>query len=304
MKDNYTLVTGASKGIGKAIAIECASRKMNILIVALPDEDLKKTAHEISRKFDIKSDFLGVDLTMADGPENVYKWCIQNKYEVNVLVNNAGIAGTSVFENSTLEYSDTRIQLNIRALVLMCRLFISDLRKSPTSYILNIGSLSAYYAIPYKSVYAASKAFVVSFSTALNDELKDTSIFVSVVCPNGVETNKGTFNRIKSHGMIGNLTKISPCELAKYSITKMFQKKVIIVPKRINRFLLFLQKIIPEKLLQEILLKEFKKEIFATKSLNKLDNLRLLSTSKTRNHNLTNSNKIKLKETSKSSILD
>ena len=197
--EKYTLITGGSKGIGKAIAIECASRKMNILIVALPGEDLNNTAQELSQKFDIQSDSFGIDLTEIDGPENVYKWCIQNKYEVDILVNNAGIAGTSVFENSTLEYSNTRIQLNIRALVLMCRLFISDLKKSPTSYILNIGSLSAYYAIPYKSVYAASKAFVVSFSTALNDELKDTSIFVSVVCPNGVETNKGTFKRIKLH---------------------------------------------------------------------------------------------------------
>lgn len=278
--DIYTLITGGSKGIGKAIALECASRKMNILIVALPDEDINLVSQEITQKFNVKSDYLGIDLTENDGPENVYKWCKQKKYNVNILVNNAGIAGSTIFENSSLEYSNTRIQLNIRALVLMTRLFIPDLKKSRSSYILNIGSLSAYYAIPYKSVYAASKAFVVSFSTAINDELKDTSVFVSVVCPNGVETNKGTFSRIKSHGMIGSLTKISPSKLARYSITKMFQKKVIIIPKRINRFLFFLEKIIPEKLLQQILLKEFQKEVFITKPINEINNSNLLRKSK------------------------
>jgi len=275
--ENYTLITGGSKGIGKAIAMECASRKMNILLVALPDEDLYKTSQEIAQKFEVRSDFFETDLTKTDGPENVYKWCKQEGYLINILVNNAGMAGTTIFENSTLDYSNDRIQLNIRALVLMTRLFIPDLKKSPSSYILNIGSLSAYYAIPYKSVYAASKAFVVSFSTSINDELKETSISVSVVCPNGVETNNGTFNRIKSHGVFGNLTKISPSELANYTITKMFQNKKIIIPKRINRFLLFLEKIIPEDLLQQLLLKEFKKEIHHTKPVIKLKKTEVFS---------------------------
>ncbi len=132
----------------------------------------------------------------------IFNKCKELGLKVDLLINNAGAAGTTIFEKSSLEYSNSRIQLNIRALVLLTRLFISDLKKSLPSYILNIGSMSAYYAIPYKCVYAASKAFVVSFSLALNNELEDTSISVSVVCPNGVETNKGTCNRIKKHGII------------------------------------------------------------------------------------------------------
>lgn len=264
MKNNYTLITGASRGIGKAIAIECASRKMNILLVSLPNENLENVSQMIANDFGVKSNFLEIDLTEYDSPNNVYKWCEKKNYSVNILINNAGLAGTTIFEKSSLEYSDTRIQLNIRALVLLTRLFIPELKKSPISYILNIGSLSAYYAIPYKSVYAASKAFVVSFSTAINDELKDTSVFVSVLCPNGVETNAGTFQRIKSHGFFGNLTKIPVSELAHYAITRMLKKQVKIIPKRINRILLFVEKVLPENLLQAILLKEFKKEVLKT----------------------------------------
>lgn len=262
MENNrYALITGGSKGIGKAMAIECASRNMNILLVSLPNENLKQTSKEINEKYGVKTDFLEIDLTNFDGPNNVFKWCLDKGYCINILINNAGVAGTAIFEESSLEYNDIRIQLNIRALVLMTHLFIPELKKFSRGYILNIGSMAAYYAIPYKSVYAASKAFVVSFSTAINEELKDTSVFVSVVCPNGVETNEGTFTRIKCHGLIGNLTKISATELANYSIKAMLHKKSIIIPKRINRFLYLFEKIIPRKLLDKILLKEFKKEV-------------------------------------------
>ncbi len=206
-----------------------------------------------------------------------------NKYTVDILINNAGLAGISVFEQSTVEYNDLRIQLNIRALVILCRLFIPDndlriqlniralvilcrlfipdLKKLDTAYILNTGSLSAYYSIPYKSVYAASKAFVLSFSKALKEELHGTSVSLSVVNPNGVYTNEGAFARIKSHGVIGRMVAISADDLAKITITQMFKGKTVIVPKFANKMLLFLQKLIPYKLKQRILRKEFMKEV-------------------------------------------
>ena len=256
----YALITGSSKGIGKAMALECASRKMNVLLVALPNEDLKDTSKEIKELYKVKSDFLEIDLAETKGPENVLKWCENQNYNVNILINNAGLAGTAIFDKSEPSYTDTIIQLNIRALVLLTRFFIPILKKESKGYILNIGSMAAFYAIPYKSTYAASKAFVVSFSTAINDELKDTSVQVSVVCPNGVETNNATYSRIKSHGYMGNITKITAENLATYSMTKMFEGKTFIIPKRINKFLFVLEKIIPKQLLQFMLLKEFKKE--------------------------------------------
>ena len=177
------------------------------------------------------------------------------------MVNNAGIAGTTVFDETPIEYSDLRIMLNVRALVLLCRLFIPDLKKLPEAYILNTGSLSAYYSIPYKSVYSASKAFVLNFSKAIREELYRTSVSVSVVNPNGVYTNDGTFGRINAHGAKGRLTAVSTQELAKITIPAMFKGKAVIIPKFVNKFLLVLQKLIPEKVEQKILRKEFMKEV-------------------------------------------
>jgi uncharacterized protein len=261
MEKNYALITGSSQGIGKSYAIELAERGHHLLLVALPDGKLEETAAQLRNKYNINIETLAIDLTEKDAPQKVYDWCKQNNYVVDILINNAGVAGTAIFDESPLEYSDMRILVNVRALVLLCRLFIPDLKKRTNAYILNTGSLSAYYSIPYKSVYSASKAFVVTFTKAIRDELYGTSVSVSVVNPNGVYTNEGTFGRINAHGFKGRLTAISSDDLAKVAIEGMFRGKAVIIPKFVNRLLLVLQKLIPAKLEQSILRKEFKKEV-------------------------------------------
>jgi uncharacterized protein len=258
---NYALITGSSQGIGKAYAIELAQRGHNLLLVALPEPKLDETVSEIKSRYNVKIDSLGIDLSQLDAPQKVYDWCKEKDYIIDILINNAGIAGTAIFDQSPLEYSDVRILVNIRALTLLCRLFIPDLKKLPKAYILNTGSLSAYYSIPYKSVYSASKAFVLNFTKAIRDEMQGTFVSVSVVCPNGVYTNEGTFGRINAHGSKGRMTATSSEELAKIAINGMFKGKSVIIPLFINKFLLFLQKIIPSGLEQRILRKEFVKEV-------------------------------------------
>ena len=257
----YTLVTGGSMGIGKAMAIECALRKHNILIVALPGPELEETTREIKEKFDVETDFFAIDLSESYAPEKVYLWCKKNNYQVNFLINNAGVAGSTSFEFSEPSYSDIRILVNVRALVLLTKYFIPMLKEQQKSYILNIGSLSAYYAIPYKAVYSSTKAFVLHFSMAIRQELRNSGISVCVVCPNGVHTNDGTFSRIKAHGLMGRLTQISADELARVTIKEVYSGKAVIIPKLINRFLLLLARFIPASLEQKILGREFEKEM-------------------------------------------
>jgi uncharacterized protein len=264
MGKNYALITGSSQGIGKAYAMELAKRGHNLLLVALPDEKLGHTVEEIKSRFNVDIDSLAIDLAGLNAPQQVYDWCREKGYVVDILINNAGVAGTAIFDQSSLEYSDVRILVNVRALVLLCRLFIPDLKKLPKAYLLNTGSLSAYYSIPYKSVYSASKAFVLNFTKAIRDEMHGTSVSVSVVNPNGVYTNEGTFGRINAHGAKGRLTATSSEELARIAIDGMFRGKAVIVPKWVNRFLLFLQKLIPAKLEQRILRKEFMKEVMVS----------------------------------------
>ncbi len=260
----YTLITGASSGIGKAIAWYCGSLGMNLILVSLPDEGLGNEALRISEKYKVKTVFFETDLTQLDSPKAVFEWTNQKRLDVNVLINNAGVAGASVFENSDFKYIDDRILLNIRALVMLSRLFIPVLKTHEKSYILNVGSLSAFFAIPYKSLYSSSKAFVVNFSRSIRCELKGTGVSVSVICPNGVRTNSTTNVRIDSHGLVGRLTTLSVEKVARKAIDGMLKQKFMIIPGGINFVILFLRNIIPGGLQQIILAREFKNEVKAT----------------------------------------
>lgn len=260
-ENNFVLITGASSGIGKAIANYCGSKNMNLLLISRPSGKLALVAQELKEKYRVHIQYFEVDLAEPDGPLRVYNWAKKNNYSVKILINNVGLGGSSVFENSDPDYNNIRIMVNIRALVLLCNYFIPELKKHDKAYILNIGSLSAFFAIPYKAVYSASKAFVVNFSRALKYELKDTSVSVSVVCPNGVRTNAGTNTRIDAHGIKGRITTIPVELLAQKSIEKMLKGKFLFIPLGINRFIFLLGKVVPAGILQKILVREFSKEV-------------------------------------------
>ena len=257
----YTLITGGSSGIGKALARECASRNMNLLLVALDTPELAQTAAEIRQEFSVQADILAVDLTELEGPAKVLEWCMQNNYRVDMLVNNAGIAGAAVFEDSDVKYSDQRIMLNVRALVLLTRIFLPELKSHDRAYILNTGSLSAYYSIAFKSVYAASKAFVLSFSRALKEELRGSGVSLSVVNPNGVRTNEGTQGRIDSHGKYTRLVILPVERIAFIAVNGLLKGKTIIVPGFWNRFLLVLSILIPARIRERRVADIFRKEL-------------------------------------------
>lgn len=233
-------------GIGKALASECARRGMNLLLVALPGPELDQTAAEIRKNFSVAVETLGIDLTENMSPGKVLEWCEQHNYAVNILMNNAGLAGSVVFETSPVEYSDDRIMLNIRAMVLLCRLFIPILKQNKKAYILNTGSFSAYQPLPFKSVYAASKSFVHLFSLALNEELRDTPVSVAVVNPNGVRTNPETYERINTHGiLVKKFLILDADKVARLSVEGILKGKKIIIPGFWNRFILQITRLLP-----------------------------------------------------------
>lgn len=257
----YTLITGGSAGIGKALAKECAQRGMDLLLVALPGNELEETAQELREQFQVTVHTFAVDLVELEGPKKVFDWCVENNFTVNILINNAGVAGTAVFSESHPSYSDLRIMVNVRALTLLTHYFLPSMKLLPQAYILNVGSMAAFYAIPYKTVYSASKAYVLQFSRALKSEVNGAPVSISVVCPNGVETNQGTYGRIKSHGWKGRITKIPVDDLARLSIDQMLRKKTVIIPRLANRLILVISKMMHPSLVQRTVSREFKKEV-------------------------------------------
>lgn len=249
----YTLITGASAGIGKAMAKECAQRKMNLILVALPGSELIEYADYLQSIYDIKVHYFSTDLTEKNATKQLYEWCIKQNLSVSILINNAGVGHFGAFEGTTVDIYQNIMQLNMQVLVTLTRLFLPELKKNSSGYILNVGSASALHPVPYKCVYSATKSFVLFFSLALRSELKNTNVKVSCLCPNGVITNGEVQKRINAAGRIGRLSQIMSAEKVAYiAIEGLLTNKAVIIPGRINRTLLFAAKFLPNGFLATI----------------------------------------------------
>lgn len=241
----FTLITGASSGIGRALAIECASRGMNILLVALDGRDLSETENEIRKKYNVICHSLGVNLADHCSSMKVYNWVKENEYRVNVLINNVGVGSKGFFGNMTPDFYYTQINLNVTTTCILSRLFVEELRKNGPSHILNVGSMGGFFTLPEKTVYTATKAFVYAFSQGLRMELKDAGITVSVVCPGGTDSNANTIAINNDLKGLAKTTILKPEQVAKEAIEKMLQGKSTIIPGFYNKLYYQISRAVP-----------------------------------------------------------
>jgi short-subunit dehydrogenase len=256
----YALITGASSGLGKEFAIQCAMMGINLLLIALPGGNTQALAQELRLEYGVDAQAFEFDMT--DSHELISRVNqIANKYAVNFLINNAGMGGTSSILETSLERIDSIIQLNVRSTSLITRLLIPHLMKNESSYIMNISSMAAFSPIAYKTVYPASKAFISSFSLSLREELAGTGVSVSVVYPGPIMTNSMTTRRIIAQGLKGKMALLSTPELAAIALNKTLNKRSVIVPGLMNKVNHFLMGLIPENLRLKIISKAVKKEL-------------------------------------------
>lgn len=243
-KNLYTLITGASTGLGKELALECARRKMNLILVSLPGEDLKGLSKKIISDYQVRVSYQETDLTKRESIEDLVLW-INNNFAVNMVVNNAGVGGSCMFAESTADYLDNIIQLNISAMVLLTRLLLPELKKHAEAYILNVSSLAAFSPVPFKTVYPASKSFIHYFSLGLRAELKNTSVCVSVLTPGPMLTNSDVSKRINGQSLYIKRSILPSQEIAQIAVKKLLKRKSVIIPGLINRFTAFLIRLVP-----------------------------------------------------------
>ncbi|MDA3905424.1 MAG: SDR family NAD(P)-dependent oxidoreductase [Bacteroidales bacterium] len=256
----YTVITGASKGLGKCLAEDCAGRGRNLILIALPNESVSQTAKYLSNKYKVKALSYETNLKYEENLESLTKW-INTNYKIDMLINNAGIGGTNHFGEVKTDYLDTILQLNMKALVLLTHKLLPLLKTQTESYILNIASLAAFGPMPYKTVYPASKAFVSSFSRGLNAELKGSNVSVSVAYPGGMATTPEIIERMNNYSSFVKSTFLSPEKTAEICIRKTLARKTIIVPGLANKLSRFFIAFIPEEIRFTIFRKNLIKEI-------------------------------------------
>jgi len=240
----YVLITGGSSGLGKELVLQCASLGWNVIIIALPNGNIKPLAKQIEREYGIKLVIFEFDITdqplLIEHLENIVR-----NYDVNFLINNAGMGGTAEIMNSTMTYIDNIIQLNVRAMATVTRMMLDHLMTHKQAFIMNIASMAAFSPIAYKTVYPASKAFISSFSLGLREELKHTGVSVSVVYPGAIMTNSNVSQRIIALGRKGKIGLLPTAEIARIALRQSLAKKAIIIPGIWNRFNYALMRLIP-----------------------------------------------------------
>jgi len=256
----YALITGAGKGLGKAFATELAQRNINVLLTALPGENLSGFCEKLSSDHNIISDFIECDLTKEKEIQRLVEW-VKEHFPLNILINNAGIGGTAEFEKADKTLIDNIILLNVRTTALLTHQLLPVLKKNRPAWVLNVASMASLSPIGYKTVYPASKAFVVNFSRGLSQELKHSGVFVSVVYPGPMTTHFDSLRRIKKQGALGKMCVLSAQYTAHKTIDRLFKKNTHILVGLGNKLNWFLTKIIPVGLRLPIITRIIKREI-------------------------------------------
>ena len=257
----YTLITGASRGIGLEMADYCASKGMNVLMIALPNEGLKEKAQNISKKYRVKTSMFECDLTDVSEIDRLKNWVIDKSFKVNFLINNAGFGGTIPFEEMNGGLIDNMIGLNITAGTHLTNRFIPILKKNAPSNILNVSSLLSNQVTPYKALYTATKTFVINLSVSLAYELKEDRIIVSTLLPGATPTNKVVTDQIEKGNFAARVSVMSPREVAEIAIDKSLKGKTIITTGTKNGVIRRLLIALPDRVIAAIAVNQFKKKI-------------------------------------------
>ena len=190
-RDRSILITGASSGIGEAMARQLAPVGLHLILVARSEDKLNALAEEC-RKQGSRADVFAHDLSHTGSAQELYDSITEAGHRVDVLINNAGFGKGGAFVNFPAEAYEQMITLNKASLTSLTRLCLPGMIERGTGGVLNVASVAGFTPIPYFSVYAATKAFVLSFSEALHAEIKGTGVHVSCLAPGPTETGFAT----------------------------------------------------------------------------------------------------------------
>jgi short-subunit dehydrogenase len=254
----YTLITGASTGIGKELAKTFAKNQYNLLLVARSKDKLENLKKELESQYSIHIEILSVDLSKLESPKIIYDFLKQKNLPIQILINNAGFATNGFFLKNSIEEEKNEILVNITSLLELTYLIgnemIKDSHEKPKFFykILNVASTAAFQPGPFMSSYYASKAFVLHFSEGLYEELKDKNILVSTLCPGATKTEFFKRAKMENSKLVQSPLIMSAEDVAKYTFRKLMKNKVIIIPGIMNKIGVFSIRLFPRNIVRKI----------------------------------------------------
>ena len=249
---NYTLITGASSGIGMELARVFAKNNHNLILVARSAEKLEELKKEIENDSEVVAEVIPTDLARPEAAEKLYEQIKHKNLHVDILVNNAGFGDHGLFAESDPKRNDDMIVLNVLTLTKLTRLFLTEMIRLKHGRVLNVASTAAFQPGPLMSVYYATKAYVLSFSEALHEELHGTGVTVTALCPGPTQSGFQAAANMADVPLLDAMTIPTSLDVAEYAYEAMMNKKVVAVHGILNGLIAKSTAIVPRSLLRKI----------------------------------------------------
>ena len=246
---NTTLITGASTGIGAAFARKLAARGRNVLLVARSEDKLIALCNELGRLTSIRAQYVALDLQQPDAGAQLFEETQKRELEIEMLINNAGFGSMGDFTKLDLDRELEIIQLNVRALVDLTHRFIGPMRERKRGTIINVASTAGFQGVPYMATYAATKAFVLSFSEAIAEENRSHGIHVMALCPGVTETNFFEASKIDRPPM---RTIQTAEEVVDAALRGLARQKTVLVSGWTNWFTIEAERFVPRSVVTKV----------------------------------------------------
>jgi short-subunit dehydrogenase len=229
------LVTGGSGGIGLELAKVLARNGFDLVLVARKRDTLEAAAGQIEGKFGVKAHVFAADLRLTDAPQAIFDFLLNEDIAVDILVNNAGFGLGGEFAETELQRELDMIQVNIAALTHLTKLFIPPMIKRRSGRVLNVASTAAFQPGPLMAVYYATKAYVLSFSEALAEELRNSGVTVTALCPGPTETEFADVAHVTGSRLFTAFGMADAGDVAQYGFDAMMHGKRLAIPGLRNK---------------------------------------------------------------------
>ena len=229
------LITGASAGIGEAIARELAARGHGVTLVARREDRLRTLATDLSDRYGVRTEALGADLGDSATRRDLSRRISELGLEVEILVNNAGFGGGADFAETEPDRLVSMVELNCVALLDLQAVYLPQMVERGRGAVINIASTAAFQPLPGAATYAATKAFVLSLSEAVHEELKGTGVTLTAICPGPVRTEFPQAAGLEGADQVPGMLWMSAESVAKQAVDAAADGKRAIIPGLLNR---------------------------------------------------------------------
>lgn len=252
----YSLITGASSGIGYELASIMAKNGHSLILVARSNDKLSTLKTEIEKNYKVQVEVICVDLSLPNSAQKLFQTVQEKKLKVDCLINNAGVGDYGPFINADLTRLQSMIQLNITTLTNLTKLFLPQMIENKFGQIMNVASTASFQPGPLMAVYYATKAYVLSFSEALHEELRTTGVTITALCPGPTESGFQEAAQINNKIALLNQMKIPTSkEVAEYGYQAMMRGQVVAVQGFANKIASTSVRFFPRSIVRKLVMK-------------------------------------------------